>query len=307
MNLAPYEEALLRALRAGLAGEIDWQAGPAVRGPATGVRAQVFVHAAVFADAGGITADGARAVRQPVTLDGGVIGFAEQRPGVIDIEVSCLCGQPADAQQLAGRVVPVLLDALETLPSPLLGDPADHTRQLRFVDCRAHLRGQGSQRLLHEGVAATEVVSTLRLEGLLHVLLTRPGGLVKHDSVPLRLEIQADPAGQDLQAEHVLLHNASDLAIELGGWTLHDAARSTHVYTFATGRPLAAGATLRLWSGRGSDDADNLHWGRRQAVWNNTGDVAVLRDAAGAERARATWQPPLPAPPAVAPRLHRRR
>lgn len=308
MNLGIYEEVLLRALQARLGGDVDCIAGPAYCGPATGVRAQVFVHAAAFADAGGLTAEGARTARQPVTLPGGASGYTEQRPGVVDIEVSCRCAQHAQAQRLAGIVVPVLLDALETLAPPLLSDLQDTTRRLRFADQRAHLHAQGSQRLLHACVAAAEVVLTLRIEGFLHLLLARQGGLDKHSAydASLRLEIHADPAGRDLQAEHVLLHNEGDTTVELGGWTLQDAARRPHVYTFAAGRRLAAGAALKLWSGRGSDDAGNAYWGRRAAVWNNTGDVAVLRDPEGAERARASWSPPLPEVPVAAPKRRRK-
>lgn len=309
MNLGIYEDVLLRALRARIGGDIDWSAGPPWRGHATGLRAQVFVHAAGYSDAGGVTADGAHTARQPVTLPGGVSGFAEQRPGRIDIEVSCLCAQHAQAQQLAGLAVPVLLEALETLAPPLLSDPLDTTRRLRFADHSAHLHAQRSQRVLHDCVAAAEVVLTLRLDGFLHVLMARPGGLVRHSAyvAPLRLAIQADPAGRDVQAEHVLLHNEGDSVVDLGGWTLRDAARRPHVYGFAAGRRLAAGATLRLWSGRGKDDADNAYWGRRAAVWNNTGDVAVLCDPEGAERARASWSPPLPEVPVAAPKRRRPR
>lgn len=309
MNLGIYEDVLLRALRERIGGDIDWSAGPPWRGQATGLRAQVFVHAAAYNDAGGVTADGAQTARQPVTLPGGASGFVEQRPGSIDIEVSCLCAQHAQAQQLAGLLVPVLLEALETLAPPLLSDPLDTTRRLHFADHRAHLHAQRSQRLLHESVAAAEVVLTLRLEGFLHVLLARPGGLVKHSAygAPLRLEIQADPAGHDVQAEQVLLHNDGEVAVDLTGWTLHDAARRPHVYSFAADRRLAAGATLRLWSGRGKDDADNVYWGRRAAVWNNTGDVAVLCDPEGAEQARASWSPPLPEVPVAAPKPRRPR
>ena len=43
--------------------------------------------------------------------------------------------------------------------------------------------------------------------------------------------------------------------------------------------------------------------GRRQAVWNNTGDIAILRDPDGVERARAVC---VPAPkPAKLPRKRR--
>jgi hypothetical protein len=46
---------------------------------------------------------------------------------------------------------------------------------------------------------------------------------------------------------------------------------------------------VRVWTGRGTNDAENLYWGRRQAVWNNTGDLAILRDVAGAEVSRFAY------------------
>lgn len=306
MNLGLYEDLLLRALRVQIRGDIDWAAGPAHPSQATGLRAQVFVHAARYADGGGVTAQGACTARQPFA-SGGTTGFEVQRPGAIDIEIGCLCATFAQAQQLAGLVAPVALEALATLAPPPLGDPRDGGRQLRFSDDEVHVQAQTSQRLVHEGVAAALVLLTLRLEGFLHLRLARPGGLSRRSAYAqaLRLDIVADPAGRDLQAEHVLLHNDDAAAVDLSGWTLRDAARRPHVYTFATGRRLAAGATLRLWTGRGQDDAGNVYWGRRAAVWNNTGDIAMLRDPEGAERARATWLPPLPEPPATTPKRRR--
>ena len=309
MNLGIVEDYLLRALQSRLGTDVEMRAGPAFCGPATGLRAQVFVHAVAFSDFGGVTAEGARTSRQPVALDGGASGFTEQRPGAIDIDVSCICAQHGQAQVLAGLVVPVLLEALETLAPPLLSDPADATRRLRFGDHQAHVRALRSLRLVHDCVGAAQVVLSLRVDGFLHVLLARKGGLVKQSAylAPLRLEIQADPDGSDVQREQVLLHNEGDSAVDLGGWTLHDAARRPHVYTFAATCRLGAGSTLRLWSGRGSDDAGNVYWGRRQAVWNNTGDVAILRDPDGTERARASWSPPLPEVPAAPPKRRRPR
>ena len=290
MNLGLIEDHLLRALRARLGSSVQWQAGPAFYGPATGVYAQVFVHVAAYADAAGVTTDGARTTRQPVALNGGATGFAEQRPGHLDIEVSCICAQHPQAQVLAGLVAPVLLEALEMLAPPLLTDPADATRRLRFADHQSHVHSQRSERLVNDGMPAAQVVLGLRVQGFVHVLLARPGGLVKQSAYQhaLRLEIEADPAGTDLQREQVLLINDGDSPVALGAWLLHDAARRPHVYTFAPTRRLAADATLRLWTRRGSDDASNVYWGRRRAVWNNTGDVAVLRDPDGAERAWAS-------------------
>lgn len=52
---------------------------------------------------------------------------------------------------------------------------------------------------------------------------------------------------------------------------------------------LASGATVSVWTGPGRDDAENLYWNRRAAVWNNAGDVAVLADAMGREVARRVY------------------
>lgn len=298
MNLGLVEEALRRSVQAALGGEVDCRAGPAFCGPASGLQPQVFVHAAGFIDSGGVTREGGEVARQPLRLPDGATGFAEQRPACIEFEVSCLCAQHGQAQLLAGRVAPLLLEALERLAPPLLSDPSDALRRLRFADHRAHLRAQRSSRLMHDCVPLAQVQLQLRLEGFLHVQLARQGGLQRESlyAWPLRLEIEADPQGRDLQVERVLLHNDGDGTLVLAGWCLQDAARRPNIYRFESQRRLPAGATLSLWSGRGKDDAGNAYWGRRRAVWNNTGDVALLVDPDGVERARASWSPPLPVP-----------
>jgi hypothetical protein len=297
MNLGPIEDHVLQALRTALGPAPELHAGPVQPGPATGLLTQVFVHV-TYTDAGGYTAEGAQVARQPLQLPRGVQGYSEQRPGWLDVEVHLLCAQHRQAQQLAGRAAPVLLEALQTLAPPLLSPAEDRLRQLRFADFRAHVRGQRSARLVHEGVAVAQVVLALRVEGFVHLHMARSGGFQPIDPYdqPLRLHIDADPAGTDLQREHVQLLNAGTTRVDLAGWTLHDAARRPHSYRFGADVQLAPGASLRLWTGRGRDDAGNLYWGRRAAVWNNTGDVAVLRDPADVERARAQWLPPLPVP-----------
>lgn len=40
-----------------------------------------------------------------------------------------------------------------------------------------------------------------------------------------------------------------------------------------------------------------MHWRRNQAAWNNTGDTAVLRDAAGVEVSRFSFPVYVPRPP----------
>ncbi len=91
--------------------------------------------------------------------------------------------------------------------------------------------------------------------------------------------IEYDPPGDAVAGEYLLLRNPGGSATELTGWTLNDATNTTYTFPVFT---LAAGAEVRLWVRVGVDDAENLYWGRAQAVWNNTGDTATLRDASGA-------------------------
>jgi hypothetical protein len=72
----------------------------------------------------------------------------------------------------------------------------------------------------------------------------------------------------------------------MSGWTLRDLANAT--YTFPT-FTLAAGAEVRVWTKSGADDGANLFWNRGAAVWNNSGDTAILRDAQGLEQARLSY------------------
>ena len=92
-----------------------------------------------------------------------------------------------------------------------------------------------------------------------------------------------NPPGDDLVGEYVPLRNGGGSPATLTGWTLRDAAN--HVYTYPA-FTLAAGAEVRLWTKAGRNDASNLYWGQKQAVWNNEGDTAILRDAKGREVAR---------------------
>jgi len=70
------------------------------------------------------------------------------------------------------------------------------------------------------------------------------------------------------------------------GWTLADASGATYRFPEFT---LAPGAEVRVWVRAGADTATDLYWGRSQPVWNNSGDTAVLRDAAGAEVSRFVY------------------
>lgn len=288
MNLGVIEVALLERLRGTLGDDLSWRRGPATAGPATGLRPEVFLHAARFDDA----LDG-RAGRFPARrCQAG--GWREDRPARIEVDVACVCGRHDQAQALAGLVAPRVLEALARLPALRLSDPADAARVLRFT---SHGPVLAQQRGSLDGDAA-QVLLTFHLSGILQVLLLAPGGLAPLDphARPLSLRIDCDPAGRDLKAERVCIALASGAPLDLGGWQLADAAG--HAYHFAPGTRLQAGQGLSLWTARGRDGALDLHWGRRKAVWSQAGERARLLDPEGQERASATAPPPQPSTPA---------
>ena len=294
MNLGALEAHLIEALRQRLPGSPLLVAGPAFAGPVTGARPEVFVHAARFDDLGGATPEGARIARLPWQAVVGASGFAEDRPARIEIDVSFVGAQLWQAQLLSGLASMVLLQALETLDGVALGDRADPLRRLYFTNHRGAFATCRTGRQVHDGVAVHCVALTLRVDGFLQVRLAAPGGLARHSVHALlvpTIEVRFNPEGSDLQREHVVLRNDAATLIDLAGWTIEDAARRPHRYAFPPLALLAPGAELRLWSGRGVDDAHNLFWGRRQAVWTNTGDAAILRDPEGIERGRAACVP----------------
>lgn len=99
---------------------------------------------------------------------------------------------------------------------------------------------------------------------------------------PPKVHVEFDPKGIDIVGEFVSILNDTGKDMHLGGWILHDAASLQRRYTFPP-ITLKPGDEIKLWSKAGTDNASNLYWGRRQAVWTNTGDTAVLRDARGSE------------------------
>lgn len=58
------------------------------------------------------------------------------------------------------------------------------------------------------------------------------------------------------------------------GCTISDA--SVHVYTFPS-FVLAAGATVTVHTGPGTNTATALYWGLGSSVWNNDSDMATLK------------------------------
>jgi hypothetical protein len=96
--------------------------------------------------------------------------------------------------------------------------------------------------------------------------------------------IQFDSPGSDTGSNHsrnaewIRLANPGHVVRYLHDWTVHDA--SSHVYTLPAVK-LASGHTVTIHSGSGKDSSTDLYWAAADYIWNNTGDSATLRNAAG--------------------------
>ncbi|MCA1832615.1 MAG: lamin tail domain-containing protein [Actinomycetota bacterium] len=83
------------------------------------------------------------------------------------------------------------------------------------------------------------------------------------------------PSGQD---EYVVLQNPAPFALSLKGWAIKDG--QGHTYRFGS-VSLASGKTIRLYTSRGRNTADALHWGLSSGVWDNGGDTLTIADPSG--------------------------
>lgn len=89
-------------------------------------------------------------------------------------------------------------------------------------------------------------------------------------------------------AEWISLVNSGSRAVNLRGWTVRDA--SNHVYTFGNVSIPGKGGRLWLHTGSGTNTAKHRYWGSGNYVWNNTGDTAYLRNAAGKAVDSCSWK-----------------
>jgi endonuclease YncB( thermonuclease family) len=101
--------------------------------------------------------------------------------------------------------------------------------------------------------------------------------------VSIAVDGQYDAPGDDndnLDQEWVRFTNTGAAPIDLSGWQVADES-SSHRYTFDT-LTLAPGATVKLFTGCGSDTETERYWcNEDSAVWNNGGDTVFLRDPSG--------------------------
>ena len=85
---------------------------------------------------------------------------------------------------------------------------------------------------------------------------------------------------QTTNQEYVKITNKGTTAISLKGWKINDKG-AIHTYRFPSSYTLKAKTTVTLYTGKGTNTATKLYWGRSAYVWNNEGDTAYLYNAQG--------------------------
>jgi hypothetical protein len=105
---------------------------------------------------------------------------------------------------------------------------------------------------------------------------------------------QFNAPGNDHRAadeEFVTMRWNGDAPLLIDGWRLQDRF-ARHVFGFGR-REIRAHDTLRLITGGSppSDNENDVHWGRRAAVWNNTGDTVRVLDERRVLRAELIYDP----------------
>ena len=89
-----------------------------------------------------------------------------------------------------------------------------------------------------------------------------------------------------LNSEYVVLKNTTRSNRSITGWTLRD--KTGYTYKFPT-FTLKAGATVTVHTGRGSATTAHRYFNYAWYVWNNSGDTAYLRTAAGTTVDTCSW------------------
>lgn len=295
VNLGVIESRLLPAVERAVAARAGVRAGPPLVSAVAGLKFDVWVHAARFEDFGGVTVEEAVIARRPVQFKPNLRGFAEERPGRITIEITCTGPSLSHVQAICGALPPEVLIELETMPYPDLSVLSDESVILRFADFNPALRSVTfSSHSVGDAFYFTGVV-TFRLDGFLHVTLTRPNGLSRPAAQTRRtlsalvLRAVQGPVGADVTGEHAVITNTGAETVRLDGFVLRDSApKRPHRYTIP---PLALppGASVRVWTRKGTDDGANLYWGRRKSIWNGDGDTLTLLDSTGETIAESSY------------------
>ncbi len=106
-------------------------------------------------------------------------------------------------------------------------------------------------------------------------------------SAGLAVVAQWDADGNDhenVNGEWVRITNSGSSSLSLNGWQVRDSA--LNIYDFPASASIAAGGSVTLYVGSGTNTSKKFYWGQSEPVFDNdVGDTVVLLDPDGDHRA----------------------
>ncbi|WP_249030869.1 lamin tail domain-containing protein [Micromonospora echinospora] len=90
-----------------------------------------------------------------------------------------------------------------------------------------------------------------------------------------------------LNGEYIRLTNKRSTVINLKGYYVRD--KAGYVYSFTSDFKVAAGNSIIIYTGKGTNAGTKRYWGRSWYVWNNDGDAAYLRNSSGSLVDSCSW------------------
>lgn len=113
--------------------------------------------------------------------------------------------------------------------------------------------------------------------------------MVECENVYISL-VHEDAPGNDHEnpnGEYIKITNRATTEVDMSGWSLSDVA--DHIYYFPEGFVLQPEATVTVYTGSGEDSSTELYWGSDSAIWNNSGDIAYLKNSQGDLIDKTSW------------------
>ena len=186
------EDHLEKSFKKALGKQIPVIKGPFIKTKYTGIRPEVFIHAARLIDFDGKMPDGSKTSRININGPSTFKGFAEERPGRIEILISCTSGKYALLQDIFGLLAPTTLLALQSLPAIPLGNTPDNSTKLTFANFTKNIHQAELVHIEDDDKDFYKGEIVVYLTGFIDVYVTKRGGFRITSATGPKLKIKKE-------------------------------------------------------------------------------------------------------------------
>lgn len=150
-----------------------------------------------------------------------------------------------------------------------------------------HTRLDVTQKLLLSNAVAEKIDGDLKQITRSYIALKFAGIEVAPEAIEKSLDmtpkvrithIELNPSGSDIAKEFVSIENSGKAVADMTNWSLSDEAGHTFRFPMFFLKP---NTSVLVWTRNGKNTSSDLYWKMKRAVWNNTEDVAFLKDSGG--------------------------